>query len=91
RCYSLLDTPRFGRVAMIEIGAFGVGSIVWTFKDSSVRKMQERGYFEFGGSTIVLLLEHGRVRLDPDLIEQSANGFETLVQVGETIGTALDK
>jgi phosphatidylserine decarboxylase len=91
RCYSLLDTPQFGRVAMIEIGAFGVGSIVWTFEDTSVKKMQERGYFEFGGSTIVLLLEHGQVRLDPDLIEHSANGFETLVHVGETIGTALDK
>ena len=38
------------------------------------------------GSTIVLLLQHGKVRLDSDLIENSENGYETIVRMGERIG-----
>ena len=88
RCYSLIDTERFGEIAIIEVGAFAVASIVWTYEGAEVTKMQERGYFEFGGSTIVLLLPPGRVQLDDDLIENSRNGYETLVRVGERIGVA---
>ena len=86
RCYSLLDTPQFGRVAMIEIGAFGVGSIVWTFEDTSVKKMQERGYFEFGGSTIVLLFEPGAITFDDDLVNDSATGLEVHVRTASGLG-----
>ena len=50
------------------------------------KKGEEKGYFEFGGSTIVLLLQHGKVRLDSDLIENSENGYETIVRMGERIG-----
>ena len=48
--------------------------------------MKKKGYFEFGGSTIVLLLQHGKVRMDSDLIENSENGYETIVRMGERIG-----
>mgnify|MGYP000199432103 CR=1 FL=1 len=51
-----------------------------------MKKGEEKGYFEFGGSTIVLLLQHGKVRMDSDLIENSENGYETIVRMGERIG-----
>ena len=43
--------------------------------------------FEFGGSTVVLLTEPGKVQTDEDLVRNSANGAETLVKMGEKIGS----
>ena len=64
-----------------------VGKITNVEKKSvSVKKGQEKGWFEFGGSTIILLLQHGKVRLDYDLIENTENGYETVVRMGERIG-----
>ncbi len=47
---------------------------------------QEKGYFRFGGSTIVLLFEADRVVFDDDLLADSATGLEVQVQVGTRIG-----
>ena len=72
---------------MMEVGAMMVGKIT-NLKPGpcEVKKGEEKGYFEFGGSTIVLLLQHGKVRMDSDLIENSENGYETIVRMGERIG-----
>ena len=87
RKYCLLKTEQFGTIAMMEVGAMMVGKIT-NLKPGpgEVKKGEEKGYFEFGGSTIVLLLQHGKVRLDSDLIENSENGYETIVRMGERIG-----
>ena len=87
REYCLLKTRQFGTVTMMEVGAMMVGKI--TNLNSGfcqVKKGEEKGYFEFGGSTIVLLIQNGKVRLDADLIENSENGYETIVRMGERIG-----
>lgn len=87
REYTLLKTEKFGTVLMMEVGAMMVGKITNVDKKSvSVKKGQEKGWFEFGGSTIILLLQHGKVRLDYDLIENTENGYETVVRMGERIG-----
>ena len=88
RAYSTLKTEGAGRVVIMEIGAFGVGSIAWTYHGDNVEKMGERGFFKFGGSSIVLLFEPDRVVFAADLVAHSAEGHETLVRVGETIATA---
>jgi len=88
RRVTLLDSPQFGRIAYLEVGAFGVGSIVDTYSGTQVAKMDEKGYFTFGGSTLALLFQKGRVRWSDDLMNHSADGYETLIKVGETIGTA---
>ncbi|MFA5205789.1 MAG: phosphatidylserine decarboxylase [Lentisphaeria bacterium] len=75
-----------GLVAFVEVGAFGVARIVQTHAAAEFRKMDEKGYFGFGGSTVVLLFEPGRVELAADLVRNSAEGWETRVLVGETIG-----
>ncbi|MDO4339631.1 MAG: phosphatidylserine decarboxylase [Eubacteriales bacterium] len=87
REYCLLKTEQFGAIVMMEVGAMLVGRISNLHKQPRrVAKGEEKGCFEFGGSTIVLFIQPGRVRLDYDLIENSENGFETIVRMGERIG-----
>ena len=88
REYTILSNPLFGDVIMAEVGATMVGSIVQTFKGSSVNKGEEKGYFKFGGSTVVLLFEKSKIHIDEDLLINTAKGYETTVKMGERIGTA---
>lgn len=89
REYSILSNPLFGDVVMAEVGATMVGSIVQTFKGRSVNKGDEKGYFKFGGSTVVLLFEKNKIHMDEDLLINTAKGFETTVTMGERIGVGL--
>ena len=87
RVITEIETERFGTLLYIEIGATCVGSIHQTFTlGQPVRKGEEKGYFEFGGSCIVLLFEKDRVEFDPDLIANSRQGFETRANFGESLG-----
>ena len=82
---SVLKTSHFGEVVQVEIGALLVGAI----KNDSHRifvKGQEKGYFEFGGSTIVLLFKDKTVLMDTDILSESQKGIETKVSIGEKIG-----
>lgn len=88
REYCLLHTSHFGTVLMMEVGALLVGKIENYHGAGSVRRGQEKGRFAFGGSTVVLLLEPGKVTMDNDLLKNSRDGYETLVRMGERIGTA---
>ncbi len=86
REYTILSNPLFGDVIMAEVGATLVGSIEQTFKGSSVNKGEEKGYFKFGGSTVVLLFEKSKIHIDEDLLINTAKGYETTVKMGERIG-----
>lgn len=85
RSYSLLHTHNFGDVIMMEVGAMMVGKIV-NHPLKSFSRGDEKGYFEFGGSTIVLLFEKDRVDVDEDIIKNSRVHDETRVLMGEKIG-----
>ncbi len=86
REYSIISSPKFGDVIMAEVGATMVGSIVQTFEGDMVNKGEEKGYFKFGGSTVVLLFEEDKIIIDQDLLKNSAKGYETTVKMGEQIG-----
>ncbi len=88
REYSVLHTEHFGDVLMMEVGALLVGKIVNHHGKAQVKRGQEKGYFQFGGSTVVLLLEKDRAVIDGDILENSQQGIETVVRMGEKIGTA---
>jgi phosphatidylserine decarboxylase len=89
---ALLETEKFGTVAMIEVGALGVGKIVQSAYSNrrplphKFDKGQEKGYFLFGGSTVIWLIQKGKMELHPDLIEYSAQGIETWVPLGAPLG-----
>ena len=86
REYTILSNHSFGDVVMAEVGATMVGSIVQTFKGGSVNKGEEKGYFKFGGSTVILLFEKGKIHIDEDLLINTAKSYETTVKMGERIG-----
>lgn len=82
---TVLHTEHFGDVTQVEVGAMMVGRIVNYPKERFIRG-EEKGRFEFGGSTIVLLVEPGQVALDEEFFENTAQERETLVKCGERIG-----
>lgn len=63
-----------------------VGKIVNHHGKSHVLRGEEKGYFQFGGSTVVLLLKPETIQIDSDILENSLYGFETVVKYGEKIG-----
>ena len=85
RSYSLLHTLHFDDVIYMEVGAMMVGKIVNHSLDSFCRG-DEKGYFEFGGSTIVVLLKKDIVEIDEDIVSHSLQHDETRVLMGEKIG-----
>ena len=89
RMVTLVESPRFGTVAMIEVGATNVGRIRQTFiPGRNVEKGEEKGLFAFGGSCVISLFARDRIRFDADLLEQSARHVETYARMGERLGVA---
>ena len=89
RIVNVLDTDHFGKVIYIEVGALLVGRI----KNNGMTEFEkgsEKGYFEQGGSTIVLFFEKDMINVDPDILEMSGNGIETKVRMGERIGVKVN-
>lgn len=86
REYCLLRTENFGTVLQMEVGALLVGKIENHRHGRVFRRGQEKGAFAFGGSTILLMTQKGCVAPDPDLLENSRRGIETVVRQGETVG-----
>lgn len=83
RVVTLIDSDQFGPVAMVEIGATCVGSVIQTFRPGrAVKRGAEKGLFRFGGSCVVVLMPPGFTP-DEDLATASRDGWETLARVGE--------
>lgn len=87
RRYSLLETTN-GMVMVMEVGAMLVGRIRY-HRAEQARRYAERGWFEPGGSTIVLMYQKDIIRPDLDLIQETLAGNEVRVRMGERIGTYL--
>lgn len=83
---TLLDTENFGEVAYIEVGAMMVGRIN-NHHPESFKRGEEKGYFSFGGSTIIVLYKKDTVIPDEDIAENSKTETETAVLLGEHVGT----
>ena len=91
RTVTMLTTAHFGHVLQIEVGAMLVGKIVNHPHGERVARGIEKGYFEFGGSTIVLVLEKDAAEIDAQILRNTANGAETIVKYGSRIGTARSR
>jgi phosphatidylserine decarboxylase len=87
REYTIISTKQFGDVIMAEVGATMVGSIIQTYTGDNILKGKEKGYFKFGGSTVVLLFEENKIIIDSDLLKNTENGLETEVKMGERIAS----
>lgn len=90
RMITTLQTKNFGTVLYIEVGATNVGSIHQTFiHGEPYAKGDEKGYFSFGGSCIILLFEPYQIQFDQDLIDASHRHIEILGHFGQSLGRAL--
>lgn len=70
----------------MEIGALLVGKIHNYSNKKRIIKGEEKGYFEFGGSTIIVLVERERLRVDERIVDNMRRGLETKVSLGESVG-----
>ena len=87
REFCTLKTEDKGDIIIAPVGATMVGSILETFTpNQKINKGDEMGYFAFGGSTVVLLVDKDKITLDADILENTKNKMETFVQMGEKIG-----
>lgn len=86
REWCLLKTNNFDDIIQVEVGALMVGKIVNDKEKVSFKKGDEKGYFEFGGSTILLFVKDNVIEFDSDILNNSKDGNETVVKYGERIG-----
>lgn len=81
---SIIETENFGEIAYIEVGALLVGKIKNNPYKIKHQKCDEKGYFEFGGSTVILLINK-ELEFDADILQFSNKGYEIRVFAGEKI------
>ena len=86
REYTIMHTKNFGDITQVEVGAMMVGRIINNHQEGSFKRGEEKGKFEFGGSTIVLLVEKNKVLLDEEFFINTNEDSETFVKCGERIG-----
>jgi phosphatidylserine decarboxylase len=92
REYAILSTKNFDEVIQVDVGALSVGKICQNLsKGGLFKKGQEKGYFELGGSTIVMFFKKGIVEPDKDIVSYSKQNIETIVRMGEQIGIKNDR
>lgn len=85
---SIMKTKNFDKVIQIEIGAMLVGKIINNYK-KEFEKMEEKGFFDYGGSTIVQLFKKDKIRIDKEIIKNSKEDVETKVEIGTRIGEKI--
>ncbi len=85
REYTVLETENFGTAVQMEVGAIIVGKISNNKGLCNVKRGQEKGCFEFGGSTIIVLVKKDAVVVDEIIVRNSAENIETEVKIGQTI------
>lgn len=91
REYTAIRTKKFGTVIQMEVGAMLVGRIVNYMGRGKVIRGKEKGCFQYGGSTIILLLEPGQIQMREDILKSAVQGREVPVRMGEVIGHASDE
>lgn len=88
---TVLDTDNFGKAVQVEVGAMLIGRIVNAVKEGRFERGEQKGMFEFGGSTVILLLRDGAAKLDDEFFENTAANKETVVKLGEKIGEKISE
>ncbi len=88
REYVVIDTEAFGEIIQMEVGALMVGKIHNHEPASQAVKGREKGYFEFGGSTIIVLTQKDRLDVAEEYIQKTKLGLETDVRKGQLAGRA---
>lgn len=89
REYTLLHSDNFDDLIIMEVGATLVGRISNLHGARQVKRGEEKGHFDFGGSTIVVMVKPNVLQIDEDILRNQSEGCETVVKYGERIGTKI--
>ena len=81
---TFLSCDDLGSVCYIEVGAMMIGKIV-NLEKKKFAKGEEKGHFEFGGSTVIVLINQ-ELEINEKILENSRNEIETIVKLGQYIG-----
>ncbi len=89
REYEVIRTAGFGKIVQMEVGALLIGRITNrpAGPGGMVRAGEEKGYFEFGGSTIVVLLKEGILDCPEEAEAEKTEAGEIYVRRGQRILT----
>ena len=87
---TILETENFGKLAYVEVGATCVGKIAQTSNLETFNRGDEKGYFLFGGSTVIVLGEKGKWKPNNDVLENSSKGIEVYSHLGRSLANKLD-
>jgi phosphatidylserine decarboxylase len=82
---TILETENFGKIAYVEVGAICVGRIVQSTDLSTFNRGDEKGYFLFGGSTVIIIGEKGKWTPSSDILDYTKKGLETYIQLGDEV------
>ena len=88
REYQVIKTDKFGTMIQMEIGALLVGKIKnyrQPLRQDNIKAGEEKGYFEFGGSTIIVLLKENSICFNGKLYEKKNSNREIMVHMGECV------
>ncbi|KAI0832268.1 putative phosphatidylserine decarboxylase [Hypoxylon sp. FL0890] len=92
RSYLVIETEHFGDVLFVAIGATDVGTVRIHEKlqkpGTPIKKGDEIGYFQFGGSSIIVAFQKGAIKFDQDLLDLSKQKIQVSVEVGMSLGKA---
>ena len=86
RFVSELKLKSLGYTLFIEVGALSVGKIRHTHQRKEFKTLEEKGFFEVGGSTVILVFQKNNIQFDKKLVEYSQKGVECFFQVGDKVG-----
>lgn len=90
RTLCLFKSAAFGELLILEIGATSVGTIHQTYEPNRLyKKGAEKGFFSFGGSSLVLLFQPGKIQFDKDLLDATKKGYEIRCLMGQSMGSSL--
>lgn len=89
REYTVLGTNNFDDVVFMEVGAMLVGKIVNYHQEHIFTRGEEKGMFEFGGSTIIMLIKKDIALIDTEIKSASNRGEEYKVKLGQSIGVRI--
>lgn len=85
RNVSVLNTDNFGKILQIEVGAMLVGKINNKNAKEFLR-FDEKGFFDYGGSTIIQVIKNNNVKIDDKILKMSNEDIEVKVKIGDVIG-----
>ena len=90
REYTIMHTKNFEDIIEVDVGALMVGKIV-NHDVHEFKRGDEKGFFKFGGSTIILFVKKNIIEIDNDILLNSTLGKETIVSCGEKIGIKIKR